>query len=209
MVKQLKDIFGEPYSVQKDCGIGLKLNRIKEKDEGSFHIHRSTPIGKAGNVEVFNKSSEIDLEKTRVFRTEHKNEIIVEFKPNKTGVFKMDVTVNGESASEGLFVESKGDKESIEDAMTSTNQSINSRASVFSKRHRSTYKNGKNSANIFIKKDRKLIIKNGSIQPMRLKDKGKEIKKKTNIAELLKSKRGKLEKMFKGKKNILAKKKLN
>lgn len=213
---RLYDIFGESYSIKNDCKVGLKLELIKEKTGNSLTINKETQLGKLCGVEIYSTCSDIEFNKFKLFKTEYENELIMEIKLDRSGVFKLAVLLNGKTLVNDLFIESKGGKKNgIEEEMTSTNQSISTKRTTFNKSRQSSTKRGnstsKNGSNLFIKKDKKFIIKNGSIQSKRKKSLNRIITngKKTNIKDILMNNKGKLDKLLKSKKGVLIKKKLS
>ena len=209
---RLMDILGESYSIKDECKVSLKLEKIKEKTENSFTIHKADLLGRLYNVEVYNTCSDVNFSKFKLFKTEFENEVIMELKTDKAGIYRMTVQLNNKILANDVFVEAKGSKKNgIEEEMTSTNQSISTKRTTFNKSRQSSSKryksNSKNGSNLFIRKDKKLIIKNGSIQPMKKKSLNlTENRKKPNLKDILMSKKGKLEKLLKGRGVVIKKK---
>lgn len=149
-----------------------------------------------------------EIEQVVLKTSDTTNEACLEFGINTMGLFKLYVFLNDRPIKDVFFLESRKNKlQSMDEQLNTTQQSVisqesgfnSSKTSAFIKRPKSSFR----LTNVIVKKDNKIVIKNGSIQPMRKSEVAIEELKRPSIKEVLANNKGKLEQYLKAKKTLL------
>lgn len=202
-------MFSQPYPLTTGCKVTLKLDKVAQKDENGFQIHKAVLVASANGLSVYNTSANTEFEQTRIKDSTAPNEAYLEFGLSTMGLFKLFVTLNDRPFKEIFFIESRKSKlQGVEEQLSTMQQSNvsidpnfnNSKTSAFIKRPKSSFRL---SSNVLLKKHDLIVLKIGSTQSVKKPEVVLDEQKRTSIKDIIISNKGKLEKYLKGKNTIL------
>lgn len=191
--------------------MSLRLERVAQKDDGGFQIHKAVLLLNSDGLSIYNTSSDVDIEQLIAKTATAQAEVTIEFNVAQPGLYKLYVSLNDRPIRDIFFLESRASNKlqsPADEQLSTTQQSLisqdtdfnSSKMSAYVKRPKSSFRL---SSKVLIKADGKLVAKNGSIQPMRKSEVLVEEAKKPNVKDLIASNKGKLEKLLKAKKTVL------